>query len=123
MSKKDPLRILFICSQNKWRSRTAEHVFRNKAGWTVRSAGTDRAARVRLNANHVSWAEVIFVMEDKHKKRLKQHFRPQLKEQEIIVLDIPDEYQYLDPELIEILESSVNYYLEEDFNSTPSKED
>ncbi|MGH1334645.1 MAG: low molecular weight protein tyrosine phosphatase family protein [Aureispira sp.] len=115
MSKKnDALRILFICSQNKWRSRTAEHIFKNKAGWNVRSAGTDRAARVRLNANHVNWAEVIFVMEDKHKNRLKQHFRPQLKEQEIIVLDIPDDYQYLDPELIEMLEKSVHYYLEED---------
>lgn len=112
MTKKEPLRILFVCSQNKWRSRTAEHIFRNKTGWNVRSAGTDRAARIRLNTQHVSWAEVIFVMEDKHKKRLKQHFRPQLKEQEIIVLDIPDEYQYLDPALIEILESSVNYYLE-----------
>lgn len=115
MSKKnDPLRILFVCSQNKWRSRTAEHIFKNKAGWAVRSAGTDRAARVRLNANHVHWAEVIFVMEDKHKSRLKQHFRPQLKGQEIIVLDIPDDYQYLDPELIDILEKSVHYYLEED---------
>lgn len=112
--KTDTLKILFICSQNKWRSRTAEHIFKNKAGWTVRSAGTDRAARIRLNANHVRWAEVIFVMEDKHKSRLIRHFRPQLKEQEIIVLDIPDEYQYLDPDLIDILEQSVHYYLEEE---------
>lgn len=110
----DPLRILFVCSQNKWRSRTAEHIFKNTAGWSVRSAGTDRAARVRLNANHVTWAEVIFVMEDKHKSRLTRHFRPQLKEQEIIVLDIPDDYQYLDPALIDMLEQSVHHYLDEE---------
>jgi protein-tyrosine phosphatase len=79
----------------------------------VRSAGTDRAARVRPNAEHVRWAEVIFVMEDKHKSRLKRHFRPQLKEQEIVVLDIPDNYQYLEEELIDILEQSVLYYMDE----------
>lgn len=58
----------------------------------------------------VNWAEMIFVMEKKHKQRLTQKF-PSLST-EIIVLDIPDEYQYMDPELVEILEESVMKYFE-----------
>ncbi|MEL7120227.1 MAG: protein tyrosine phosphatase [Bacteroidota bacterium] len=107
------MNILYICSKNEWRSRTAETIFRNENNIKVRSAGTSKTARIRINQKLIEWSDVIFVMEDKHKKILKQDFRDLLNDKELIVLDIPDEYKYMDEELIEELKSSLNYYMEQ----------
>lgn len=103
--------ILFICSQNQWRSPTGEQIFKNHAELNVRSAGTSASARKTVNVKDIQWAETIFVMEEKHKSRLKAEFRRLLKYKDIQVLDIPDEYQYMDEELIDILAESVSSYL------------
>jgi predicted protein tyrosine phosphatase len=65
---------LFICSRNKWRSRTAEDLFKNINGLNVRSAGTSNSARIKVNENLVEWADVIFVMENSHKQWLNQRY-------------------------------------------------
>lgn len=106
--------ILFICSKNQWRSPTGEQVFKNHAELNVRSAGTSSSARKTVNAKDILWADIIFVMEEKHKNRLKAEFIKLVlvKYKDIQVLDIPDEYQYMDEELIGILEQSVCAYLE-----------
>lgn len=109
----EPLRILFVCSRNQWRSRTAEQLFRQTEGWQVRSAGTASSARIRVSAALIEWAEVIFVMEDHHKKRLREQYRDLLRDCTLHVLHIPDIYRYQDPELVELLESSVAAFLEE----------
>lgn len=106
------MNLLFICSRNKWRSRTAEAIFKDQHGFQVRSAGTAPSARIKVTEKLVSWAEIIFVMEKKHKQRLCQKFPGMNAETEIIVLDIPDDYQYMDPELVEILKISVMDYFE-----------
>ena len=106
-----PLRVLFVCSRNQWRSRTAEHLFRQRQGLEVRSAGTARSARIRLSAKLVEWAEVILVMEDHHKSRMRQDYRNLLRDRELYVLHIPDEYGYLDPELVALLEEAVEAIL------------
>ena len=105
------MNILFICSRNQWRSPTAEVVYKNKDGINARSAGTEPAARVRVNKQMLDWADVIFVMEHKHKRRLQQSFRDVLNDKDVIVLDIPDEYQYMDKELQQMIRSSVDEYL------------
>ncbi len=51
-------------------------------------------------------------MEKKHRERLKEKFGSLTDSKEIIILDILDDYKYMDPELIEILETSVSPYLE-----------
>lgn len=107
------MNVLFVCSKNKWRSRTAETIFKNKNGLNIKSAGTEQSARIRLTWKMVEWAEVIFVMENKHKKRIFRDFKNSIDQQEIIVLDIPDNYPYMDEALIEMLTQSVNFYLEE----------
>ncbi len=96
------MNILFVCSRNKWRSRTAETVFKNNGSHTVRSAGTELSARIRVNQGLLNWADSILVMEDKHKRKLLEQFS--CDEEKIDVLDIPDEYQYMDEDLIEILQ-------------------
>jgi predicted protein tyrosine phosphatase len=103
--------ILFICSKNQWRSPTGEKIFKNHAELNVRSAGTSSSARKTVNAKDILWADIIFVMEEKHKDRLKAEFIRLVKYKDIQVLDIPDEYQYMDEELIDILAESVSSYL------------
>ncbi|MCZ4279871.1 hypothetical protein O4H49_03715 [Kiloniella laminariae] len=105
-------KLLFICSKNKWRSPTAETLLRKYPQFSVRSAGTASGARRCLSGDDILWADMIFVMEQKHKKRLLTDFRDFLEDTPLHVLDIPDHYQYMDPELVEILEQSFEGYLE-----------
>ncbi len=105
------MNILFVCSRNQWRSPTAEAVYRDVEGINARSAGTAAAARVRVNEQHLQWADLIMVMEDHHKKRLLQDYRDVLQGKDIIVLNIPDEYAYMDAELVALLRDSVAMYL------------
>jgi len=82
--------LLFICSKNQWRSPTAETLFKNHPVHNARSAGTSTQARIRVTQKLISWAEVIFVMERKHKDLLIQQFS--LANKQLIVLDIEDNY-------------------------------
>jgi predicted protein tyrosine phosphatase len=104
--------ILFICSRNQWRSPTAEQIWRRHPDFNVRSAGTSPRARKTVSAADIQWADVIFVMEQKHKNRLKAAFPRLLSHKPLHALDIPDEYQYMDPELIEELESRVAEFID-----------
>jgi protein-tyrosine phosphatase len=98
------MKILFVCSRNKWRSRTAETIFKNNGHHQIQSAGTEKSARIRITQNMINWADTIFVMESKHKKRILDNFHIDQKNTTLEVLDIPDEYQYMDNDLVEILE-------------------
>jgi predicted protein tyrosine phosphatase len=108
----EPLNVLFVCSRNPWRSPTAETVFRHHDGLRVRSGGTSPNARHRVSVRDVAWADVIFVMEPKHKSRLVAAFRDTIAHRTIHVLDIPDVYGYMDDELVEHLRTSVGAILE-----------
>ncbi|HEY5825694.1 MAG TPA: protein tyrosine phosphatase [Cyclobacteriaceae bacterium] len=105
------MNILFICSRNKWRSLTAETIFKNNQDYVVRSAGTENEARIRVSERLIIWADLIFVMEKRHRERLKEKFEFAMREKDVIVLDIPDDYQYMDPELIETLKTAMAPYL------------
>ncbi len=106
------MNLLFVCSRNKWRSRTAETIFRDHQDHQIKSAGTAPAARIKVSAKLLAWADIIFAMEKKHKQRMLARFPEVADARDIIVLDIPDEYPYMDAELIEILEVSVSPYME-----------
>lgn len=103
--------ILFICSRNQWRSPTAEQVWKNHSELNVRSAGTSPRAKRTVNAKDIQWADIILVMEQKHKNRLKAEFSRLLNYKQIEVLDIPDDYQYMDQELVDILRQAVAAYI------------
>ena len=95
--------VLFVCSRNKLRSPTAEQVFCDQPGFEVQSAGTDRAADVPLSVDLVQWADAIFVMEKPHRKKVQEKYRPHLKDTRIECLDIPDDYDYMDGDLVDLL--------------------
>ncbi len=110
-AKPTELNILFICSRNRWRSATAETIYQNHPWHQVKSAGTAQGARVKVNYKHINWANLIFVMEKKHKQRLFENFEAELAGKSIVILDIPDEYAYMDEELIATIETKVAPYL------------
>jgi len=103
--------LLFICSQNKLRSPTAEAVFAETPGIDVDSAGLNNDAIVPLSPEQVEWADLIFVMENTHREKLNRKFKRHLKGQRVIVLGIPDNYRYMDPALMELLKLKVTPFL------------
>lgn len=106
------IKLLFICSKNRWRSLTAEKVFQGVNDYEVRSAGTEEKARIRVTRGHIGWADLIFVMEKKHVRRLQERFSDALAHKKIVCLNIPDDYQFMDRELIELLISTVSEHIE-----------
>ena len=106
-----PLNILFICSQNKWRSPTAERIFAVGYGIQTRSAGISKHAKHTVSSKDILWAQLIFVMEYKHKKALYEKFSQKLQHKKVIVLEIPDDYQYMDDELVTLLKTAVSPYI------------
>jgi len=107
------MNILFVCSRNKWRSATAETMYKNHPEHQVKSAGTEPSARIKINAKLIVWADLIFVMEKKHRQRITERFPHEVCEKEMITLDIQDDYQYMDEALIEEIDSKVIQYLAE----------
>lgn len=101
------MNILFICSMNKWRSSIGEAIFRLHDGVNTRSAGTSNKARRQVNVTDIRWADLICVMEEKHQSRLRADFRGEVKHKTIQVLDIPDDYQCMDPELVDLISDAV----------------
>jgi predicted protein tyrosine phosphatase len=104
-------RVLFICSQNRLRSPTAEQVFSSWEGLEVASAGLNNDAENAVSPELLEWAQLIFVMEKAHRNKLGTKFRRYLNGKRIVCLDIPDEYDYMDPGLIALLEAKVPRHL------------
>lgn len=103
--------LLFVCSRNQWRSPTAEAIWRRRPGFGARSAGTSPNARKPIGPADIRWADVIFVMERKHEQRLRAEYARLLEYKGLHVLDIPDDYRYMDPELVDLLVDTVTFYL------------
>ena len=96
-------RILFLCSQNRLRSPTAEAIFADHPSIEVDSAGLNNDAVVPLSGDQVEWADLILVMENVHRSRLNRKFRAALAGKRVVVLGIPDDYDFMDPALVSLL--------------------
>ena len=104
-------KLLFVCSQNRLRSPTAEAVFSQWPGVEAMSAGLNSDAITPVSTDLLEWADIVVVMEEKHKNKLSKKFSPFLKDKRVVVLGIPDEYDYMQPELIQILKAKVLRYV------------
>jgi predicted protein tyrosine phosphatase len=104
-------RALFICSQNRLRSPTAEQIFASWPDVERDCAGLGADATVPLSSEQIAWANLIFVMEKPHRSRLSAKFKRYLNGKRVICLDIPDEYAYMQPELIKLLEAKAGRFL------------
>jgi predicted protein tyrosine phosphatase len=102
------MKLLFVCSQNRLRSPTAEAVFSAYPGVETTSAGTNRDATTPVSADLIEWADVVIAMEKAHRNKLTSKFKEAFKSKRLVVLDIPDDYEYMDPDLIRILKARVS---------------
>lgn len=104
-------RALFICSRNRLRSPTAEQVFASWPGVDTDSAGLADDADVPLSAEQIEWATIVFVMEKRHRTRLATRFARHLKGKRVVCLDIPDDYGFMQPELVQLLQAKAGHFL------------
>ena len=102
------MNFVFICSQNKRRSLTAEKIFDGVNGHRSYSAGTEKNARIKITAGLLSRADIIFCMEKKHVRRIQDKYGDIICSKKVVCLNILDEYEYMDEELIDILEGYVS---------------
>jgi predicted protein tyrosine phosphatase len=104
-------RVLFICAKNRLRSPTADHIFATYAGVETDSAGVNQDAEVPVSAEQLRWADVIVVMESRHQAKLRNGFGQALKGKRVVCLDIPDDYDYMAPELVTLLQKRAGRFL------------
>ena len=105
------MNILFVCSQNKRRSLTAEKLFDGINGHCVRSAGTEKNSRIKVTPGVIGWADLIFCFEKKHLRRLREKYFEEVSGKQIVTLNIPDDFEYMDEKLQDILHSYVDEYI------------
>jgi predicted protein tyrosine phosphatase len=105
------MKIPFICSRNRRRSPTAERVFGQLTDVEALSAGTSPDAETPVSADLIEWADLVLAMESSHRRRRTERFGPVLRTKRIAVLGIPDDYEYMDSELVRALEEKVRPHL------------
>jgi len=101
-------KLLFVCSENRLRSPTAEAIFSEYEGVEAIGAGTNSDAATPVSGDLVEWADIILVMEKSHRNKVSKKHKELLKNKRLIVLDIPDNYECMDPELIKLLKAKVS---------------
>ena len=106
------MRILFVCSENRLRSPTAAAVFSEYDGVEAISAGTNSDCETPISGDLIEWADAILVMEKSHRNKVAKKFRALLKDKKLAVLDIPDDFDYMDPMLVRILRNRVPQYVQ-----------
>ncbi|GAB6041398.1 low molecular weight protein tyrosine phosphatase family protein [Endothiovibrio diazotrophicus] len=105
------MNLLFVCSENRLRSPTAEAVFSAYAGVDAIGAGTNADAETPLSGDLIEWADVVFVMEREHRTKVSRKYAPLLKSKRLVCLDIADRYDYMQPELVRLLKARVSRHV------------
>jgi predicted protein tyrosine phosphatase len=97
------VRLLFVCARNRLRSPTAERVFGAVPGVEAESAGVAPDAETPVTSELIAWADVVLVMEPAHRAKLLRLFPAALRGKRVVCLDVPDDYEYMDPALVRLL--------------------
>ncbi len=105
------MNLLFVCSENRLRSPTGEEVFSKYNGINAIGAGTNKDAATNVSGDLIEWADIIFVMEKSHRNKLNKKFKELLRNKRLICLNIPDEYDRMDPVLVQLMEIRVSRYV------------
>lgn len=106
-----PLHVLFLCGKNRLRSPTAEQVFADWPGVETASAGVNHDADCPVTPELIAWADIVLVMEPRHRTKLTSAFGPYLRDKRVACLDIPDDFDFMAPELVALLQARVPRYL------------
>jgi predicted protein tyrosine phosphatase len=100
-------KVLFVCHLNRVRSATAERLFCKRSDLDVRSAGVASDAMVRVNARMLDWADMVITMDEGQRRALQQMFPEHPALPRVVCLQIPDEFTFLQPELVVLLQERV----------------
>jgi predicted protein tyrosine phosphatase len=106
-----PRRVLFVCEGNLHRSPTAETLYASTTGLHVRSAGTSALSRSEVTEELLEWADIVCVMESWLAKVLKRRFPGKLDQKTVLELDVPDMFEWMEPELVELLKKQLTPHL------------
>lgn len=106
------MKVLFVCSRNRRRSLTAERLLDGVPGLQARSVGTQPDARIVVTEGHLGWADLIVCMEQSHAARLRRKFPEAMAGRRVVCLRIPDDYEFMQPELIDELKARLSSHLE-----------
>ncbi len=105
------MNLLFVCSENRLRSPTGEAVFSQYDGINAIGCGTNSDAETPISGDLIEWADIVFVMEKTHRSKVSKKFKHLLGKKKLVCLDIPDNYDCMDPELIRLLKAGVIKHL------------
>jgi predicted protein tyrosine phosphatase len=105
------MNLLFVCTENRLRSPTAEAVFSEYSGIKAIGAGTNADAETPVSGDLIEWADIILVMEKAHRNKLSTRYRALLNTKRLVCLEIPDHYACMQPELIQLLRAKVPKYV------------
>ena len=108
----EPLKVLFVCSQNRFRSLTAEKMLEGVPSFQARSVGTQPDARIVVTEGHLGWADLVVCMEKSHLNRLRRKFPEAMQAKRAVCLHIPDDYEFMHPELIDELRAKLSRYID-----------
>ena len=107
------LNLLFVCGRNRRRSPTGAAIYNNDPRLTARSAGVSKASEHQISRNDLHWADLVLVMESRYRSRILREFRDLPDLPKIVSLDIPDDFEFMDDELVELLRSGTEHYVTE----------
>jgi len=107
--------ILVVCGRNKKRSRTAEHIFKNDDRFNIRSAGLSPKSDRKISEKDLNWSDLVFVMIKEQRSKLKELY-PQIELPPVEILNIEDDYEFMDEELIQLLTERMNESLKSIYN-------
>lgn len=104
-------KILFVCNANRLRSPTAEKIYKKRKDISVKSAGLFSDAFVTVSQDIVDWADLIFVMEKNQQNKIIKKFKNVYNKKPVINLNISDDYEYMEPTLIELLSHKLSRFI------------
>lgn len=103
-------RLLFICGKARARSPTAAQIFAGRPGISTDFGGLSNDADDAVSADQIEWADIILVMEQRHRTRLSDRFGRLLTGRRVVTLAIRDRFTFMQPELVEELEQKAGPY-------------
>lgn len=103
--------ILFVCGKGRKRSPTAAAVAAELPGVQSDFAGLSADADERVTPEHLVWADTVAVMEKAQLSRLKRQMGSFPRGKRLVCLDIPDSFEFMQPELVHLLHSRLQRIL------------
>lgn len=110
----DYKRVLTVCSANMLRSPTIAHVLSAEPyNYNTRSAGIAGFALIPVTEELLMWADEIVCADSEHTTVINKMLQKLDIDKPLLNLRIPDNYEYRNPKLIELIKKRYDSILKE----------